>query len=152
MRTIIFLLCFACAAGAWAAAAATSDKDTGGDATAASTPAYTEREEKVVNFVTGKTETERVIEFAALEILPEVSRPVTIIIPRHKPDFNEITLTVFNNEPSLLLPDVYRLDYYRRLPLPKEVSGDDMKAEGFTGKDEAREAAARGAAQPADDK
>ena len=77
---------------------------------------YVVREETVVNFETGKIETETVIEFPELEILPELARPVGIIIPRTKPDFDEMPFTIYNNEPSPYLPEEYRLRYYRRVP------------------------------------
>lgn len=82
---------------------------------------YVVREEKVINFETGKTETETVIEFPELEILPELARPVSIIIPRTEPDFDKMPFTIYNNEPSRYLPEEYRLRYYRRVP----VGGDE---------------------------
>ncbi len=137
----VYLMCAGWVAAADAPTAAETE-NTGGAAVAPT--AYVEREEKVVNFVTGRTETERVIEFRELEILPDISRPVTIIIPRHKPNFDEITFTIFNNEPSLLLPDVYRLDYYRRLTLPKEVADDEPGGENFAPQAEEQEGADAG--------
>lgn len=82
---------------------------------------YVVREEKVINFETGKTETETVIEFPELEILPDLARPISIIIPRTKPDFDNMPFTIYNNEPSYYLPEEYRLRYYRRVP----VGGDE---------------------------
>jgi hypothetical protein len=80
-------------------------------------PPYVVREEKVINFETGKVEVEKVIEFPELEILPELARPVEIIIPRTKPDFSKMPLTIYNNEPSPYLPEEYKLRYYRRVPV-----------------------------------
>lgn len=82
------------------------------------------REEKVFDVKTGKVVTERVIEFPEAEILPNLSRPVTIIISRQKPDFDKIAFTIFNNEPPLLLPEVYRAEYYNRIPV-KETDVKD---------------------------
>ena len=84
-------------------------------------PGYVVREEKVINFETGKIETETVIEFPELEILPDLARPVSIIIPRTEPDFDKMPFTIYNNEPSRYLPEEYRLRYYRRVP----VGGDE---------------------------
>ncbi len=81
---------------------------------------YVVREEKVINFETGKTETETVIEFPELEILPDLARPISIIIPRTEPDFDTMPLTIYNNEPSLSLPEEYRQRYYRRVPVGAE--------------------------------
>ncbi len=78
---------------------------------------YVVREEKVINFETGKVEVEKVIEFPELEILPELARPVEIIIPRTKPDFSKMPFTIYNNEPSPYLPEEYKLRYYRRVPV-----------------------------------
>lgn len=82
---------------------------------------YVVREEKVINFETGKIETETVIEFPELEILPDLARPVSIIIPRTEPDFDKMPFTIYNNEPSYYLPEEYRRRYYRRVP----VGGDE---------------------------
>ena len=89
---------------------------------------YVVREEKVINFETGKTETETVIEFPELEILPDLARPISIIIPRTKPDFDNMPFTIYNNEPSHYLPEEYRLRYYRRVPVGDEsdVKTGDM--------------------------
>lgn len=91
---------------------------------------YVVREEKVLNFETGRVEVETVIEFPELEIFPELARPVGIIIPRTKPDFDEILFTIYNNEPSYNLPEEYRSRYYRRIPLggnpPGEVKTGDV--------------------------
>ena len=84
---------------------------------------YVVREEKVVNFETGKVEVEKVIEFPELEILPELARPVEIIIPRTKPNFDQMPFTIYNNEPPSYVPDEYRLRYYRRVPVGKEGLG-----------------------------
>ena len=93
---------------------------------------YVVREEKVVNFETGKIETETVIEFPELEILPELARPVEIIIPRTKPDFDKMPFTIYNNEPSYYLPEEYRARYYRRAPVGDSLgdvkTGDMFKA------------------------
>jgi hypothetical protein len=91
-------------------------------------PGYVVREEKVINFETGKTETETVIEFPELEILPDLARPISIIIPRTKPDFDNMPFTIYNNEPSRHLPEEYRLRYYRRVPVGDEsdVKTGDM--------------------------
>jgi hypothetical protein len=95
-------------------------------------PGYVVREEKVINFGTGKVEYEKVIEFPELEILPELSRPVEIIIPRTKPNFDQMPFTIYNNEPSTYLPEEYRLRYYRRVPaddsLGEVKTGDMFKA------------------------
>lgn len=95
-------------------------------------PGYVVREEKVINFETGKTETETVIEFPELEILPDLARPISIIIPRTKPDFDKIPFTIYNNEPSPYLPEEYRLRYYRRVPVGDESDvkmGDMFQAD-----------------------
>jgi hypothetical protein len=84
---------------------------------------YVVREEKVVNLETGKVEAETVIEFPELEILPELARPVTIIIPRTKPDFDDMPFTIYNNEPPSYVPDEYKYNYYRRVPLGEEGLG-----------------------------
>jgi hypothetical protein len=96
-----------------APAAAAEQEDSEDDAD----PAYVVREEKVINFETGKVEIEKVIEFPELEILPELARPVEIIIPRTKPDFSKMPFTIYNNEPSPFLPEEYKLQYYRRVPV-----------------------------------
>jgi hypothetical protein len=106
-------------------------------------PGYVVREEKVINFETGKTETETVIEFPELEILPDLARPISIIIPRTEPDFDKIPFTIYNNEPSYYLPEEYRLRYYRRVPVGDESdvkTGDMFRAdESDNDREEARE-------------
>lgn len=82
---------------------------------------YVVREEKVINYETGKVEKEKVIEFPELEIFPELSRPVEIIIPRTEPDFDQIPFTIYNNEPSPYLPEEYRAEYYGRVPVSEET-------------------------------
>ncbi|UCH77435.1 MAG: hypothetical protein JSU81_06760 [Candidatus Coatesbacteria bacterium] len=82
---------------------------------------YVVREEKVINYETGKVEQEKVIEFPELEIFPELSRPVEIIIPRTEPDFEHMPFTIYNNEPSPYLPEDYRLEYYGRVPVSEET-------------------------------
>jgi hypothetical protein len=82
---------------------------------------YVVREEKVINYETGKVEKEEVIEFPELEIFPELSRPVEIIIPRTEPDFEHMPFTIYNNEPSPYLPEDYRLEYYGRVPVSEEA-------------------------------
>jgi hypothetical protein len=89
-------------------------------------PGYVIREEKVINFESGKTETETVIEFPELEILPDVARPISIIIPRTEPDFDKMPFTIYNNEASLYLPEEYRKQYYNRIPVDDEVLTGDM--------------------------
>lgn len=95
----------------------------GGEAQAEAGENYVVREEKVVNFETGKVEIEKVIEFPELEILPELARPVEIIIPRTKPNFDQMPFTIYNNEPPSYVPDEYRLRYYRRVPVGEEGLG-----------------------------
>jgi hypothetical protein len=93
---------------------------------------YVVREEKVIDFETGKIETETVIEFPELEILPDLARPISIIIPRTEPDFDKMPFTIFNNEPSPYLPEEYRLQYYRRAPTGDESdvkTGDMFQAD-----------------------
>jgi hypothetical protein len=94
---------------------------------------YVVREEKVVNFETGKVEVEKIIEFPELEILPELARPVEIIIPRTKPNFDQMPFTIYNNEPPSYVPEEFRLRYYRRVPVGEEglggvKTGDMFKA------------------------
>lgn len=112
--------------GAFADTSETAEPTAEGEADAE----YVVREEKVLNFETGKVEVETVIEFPELEILPELARPVGIIIPRTKPDFDKILFTIYNNEPSYYLPEEYRSRYYRRIPVggdpPGEVKTGDM--------------------------
>jgi len=90
----------------------------------AAPPAYVEREVKVINYVSGKVETERVIEFPEVEILSDISKPVTIVVPRQKPDFDKISQTIYNNEPPLYVPEDFRLEYYRRIPV-RDIPADD---------------------------
>jgi hypothetical protein len=97
---------------------------------------YVVREEKVVNFETGKVEVEKVIEFPELEILPELARPVEIIIPRTKPNFDQMPFTIYNNEPPSYVPDEYRLRYYRRVPVGKEGLGGVKTGEMFKAPEE----------------
>jgi hypothetical protein len=112
---IKLLLCTMLIAGAaWFAASAAAEQEDSDDEV--DLP-YVVREEKVVNFETGRVEVEKVIEFPELEILPELARPVEIIIPRTKPDFSKMPLTIYNNEPSPYLPEEYKLRYYRRVPV-----------------------------------
>ena len=94
---------------------------------------YVVREEKVVNFATGKVEVEKVIEFPELEILPELARPIEIIIRRTRPDFDKMPFTIYNNEPPSYVPDEYKLRYYRRIPVAEDglggvKTGDMFKA------------------------
>ena len=108
---------------------------------------YVVREEKVVNFETGKVEVEKVIEFPELQILPELARPVEIIIPRTKPNFDQMPFTIYNNEPPYYVPEEFRLRYYRRVPVGKEglggVKTGDMfiapEDEGDEGQPEAKD-------------
>ncbi len=113
------------AAAAWAFAAGAGDTSDSADDEGKEV-AYVEREEKVVNFVTGKVEKQRVIEFPELEIFPELARPVSIIIPRHKPDFEHIPFTIYNNEPPSYVPEQYRREYYRRLAPTRDVNAAEM--------------------------
>jgi len=123
------ILITACAAPWFAACAAeaeaeesAAEPETGTDAVEAEED-YVVREEKVINFQTGKVEFEKVIEFPELEILPELSRPVEIIIPRTKPNFDQMPFTIYNNEPPSYVPEEYRLRYYRRVPVGEEGLG-----------------------------
>ncbi len=138
------LITATCAILAATAGAAESDNATPPAATAGGNGPSEEaviREEKVFDVASGKIKTERVIEFPAAEILPALSRPVTIIIPRQKPGLDRISFTIFNNEPSFLLPDVYRAEYYGRRPV-KEA--DSETAEEFKPKEGDSAAAAEG--------
>ncbi len=114
------------AGASWFAAAAAEQGDAEDDVDLQ----YVVREEKVINFETGKVEVETVIEFPELEILPELARPVEIIIPRTKPDFSKIPFTIYNNEPSPFLPEEYKLQYYRRVPVrdvpPGSLANSDV--------------------------
>lgn len=117
---------------AFAADAETEEDEGRGDAD----ENYVVREEKVVNFETGKVEIEKVIEFPELEILPELARPVHIIIPRTKPDFDQMPFTIFNNEPPSYVPEEYRLRYYRRVPVGEEGLGGVKTGDMFRTPDE----------------
>jgi hypothetical protein len=127
MRKILLTVAifFVTASFLWASDEASNDArataDGEGDAE------YVIREEKVVNFETGKVEVEKVIEFPELEILPELTRPVEIIIPRTKPNFDKMPLTIYNNEPSYHLPVEYRSRYYRLAPVGDVNTGDMYK-------------------------
>lgn len=113
---------------AFADAPETADNPPEGEAD----PGYVVREETVINFETGKTETETVIEFPELEILPDLARPISIIIPRTEPDFDQMPFTIYNNEPSPYLPEEYRMQYYRRAPVGDEgdvKTGDMFRAD-----------------------
>ncbi|MGD8719367.1 MAG: hypothetical protein PVH29_11170 [Candidatus Zixiibacteriota bacterium] len=130
MRILIYISLAAATLGpAYAADAVETAPETGEEAT---DPGYVVREEKVINFGTGKVEYEKVIEFPELEILPELSRPVEIIIPRTKPNFDQMPFTIYNNEPSSYLPEEYQLRYYRRVPVDDSLgeikTGDMFKA------------------------
>jgi hypothetical protein len=97
---------------------------------------YVVREEKVVNFETGKIEIEKVIEFPELEILPELARPVEIIIPRTRPNFDQMPFTIYNNEPPSYVPEEYRLRYYRCVPVGEEGLGGVKTGDMFKAPDE----------------
>jgi hypothetical protein len=130
MREFISIFASLFAAAAWLPAFADDDNEAGA-AEAESDAGYVVREEKVVNFETGKTETETVIEFPEVEIFPELARPVGIIIPRTKPDFDKMPFTIYNNEPSYYLPEEYRLQYYRRVPVGGDSLGDVKTGDMF---------------------
>ncbi len=131
-KVIAFFVLFAAGVPAFAAVPA----DAGVEENTAEGEAgeeYVVREEKVVNYETGKVEVEKVIEFPELEILPELARPVLIIIPRTRPDFDEMPFTIYNNEPPSYVPDEYKLRYYRRIPVAEDglggvKTGDMFKA------------------------
>jgi hypothetical protein len=106
-----------------AAARAAETESEEGEAHGEAAETYVVREEKVVNFETGKIEVEKVIEFPELEILPELARPVEIIIPRTKPNFDQMPFTIYNNEPPSYVPEELRLRYYRRVPVGEEGLG-----------------------------
>jgi len=108
----------------------------GSEAQAEAGENYVVREEKVVNFETGKVEVEKVIEFPELEILPELARPVEIIIPRTRPNFDQMPFTIYNNEPPSYVPDEYRLRYYRRVPVGEEGLGGVKTGDMFKAPDE----------------
>jgi hypothetical protein len=142
MRKIILLLTLS-AAAAWSAdevappaeatpetgaATAAPAADAGTAPAAEATPEYVEREENAVSPLTGKRYRERVIEFSAVEVNAELARPVEIIIPRARPDFDKITLTIYNNEPSALAPEEYKLEYYRRVPVREEAAEAGTRA------------------------
>lgn len=128
MRKILLVIAVSCAGAAplWASNETSDDAATAAEGEADA--GYVVREEKVVNFETGKVEVEKVIEFPELEILPELARPVEIIIPRTEPDFDKMPFTIYNNEPSSSLPEEYRERYYRRAPVSDVSAGDMYKA------------------------
>jgi len=141
MRKIILLVTLL-AAAAWGAdevappaeatpeaGAATAPAADAGTAPAAEAPPeYVEREENAVSPLTGKRYRERVIEFSAVEVKAELARPIEIIVPRARPDFDKITLTIYNNEPSALAPEEYKLEYYRRVPVREEAAESGTRA------------------------
>lgn len=128
------------------AAAADTDIDNAASSPAATPPAadaagttaeYVERVEKVTSAVTGKPEESRVIEFRGTEIKAELAKPIAIIVPRAKPDFDKITLTIYNNEPPSFAPEEYKLNYYRRIPV-RDASAFDVQTQAeFAGKNTA---------------
>ena len=132
MEKVILSLAILAASAAGLAALA-ADDEAGGQAE--SEPAYVVREEKVVNSETGKVEVEKVIEFPELEILPELARPVHIIITRTKPDFDTMPFTIYNNEPPSYVPDEYKALYYRRIPVKEEGLGDVKTGDMFKAPD-----------------
>lgn len=133
-------------AGAGAAAEETGDEPTASETQPAeSTPPrahYTEREEKVMSATTGRAEKERVIEFKETEISGALARPIEIIIPRQRIDFDKITLTIYNNEPPHFTPEEYKMSYYRRNPVREDAASEDKVRSEFAPTGEAPPAAA----------
>jgi len=119
LLSVLIINAFALPAAVFADEAETETGEAQGEAG----EGYVVREEKVVNFETGKVEVEKVIEFPELEILPELARPVEIIIPRTKPNFDQMPFTIYNNEPPYYVPEEFRLRYYRRVPVGEEGLG-----------------------------
>lgn len=130
--SVLFLTTFASPYVSLAADAETGKDETESDAG----EKYVVREEKVVNFETGKVEVEKVIEFPELEILPELSRPVEIFIRRTKPDFDQMPFTIYNNEPPSYVPEEFRLRYYRRVPVGEEGLGGVKTGDMFKAPDD----------------
>ncbi len=128
MRKILLIIALSCAGSSPLWALTETSDDAGAAAEGEADAEYVVREEKVVNFETGKVEIEKVIEFPELEILPELARPVQIIIPRTEPDFDQMPFTIYNNEPSYSLPEEYRSRYYRRTPVGDVRASDMYKA------------------------
>jgi hypothetical protein len=128
MRKVLLIIAISCAGALPLLALDETSDDAGATAEGEADAGYVVREEKVVNFETGKVEVEKIIEFPELEILPELARPVQIIIPRTEPDFDQMPFTIYNNEPSSSLPEEYRQLYYRRAPVGDVSAGDMYKA------------------------
>jgi hypothetical protein len=128
MRKVLLIIAISCAGASPLWALDETSDDAASAAEGEADAGYVVREEKVVNFETGKVEVEKVIEFPELEILPELARPVEIIIPRTEPDFDKMPFTIYNNEPSSSLPEEYRQRYYRRAPVGDVRAGDMYKA------------------------
>lgn len=91
---------------------------------------YVERTEEVKDSASGRVRVERVVEFDELQIEPTLARPVSFILPRAKPDFDAIHLTIYNNEPPACVPEEIKANYYRRV-IVDETKVDEKTTEAL---------------------